>query len=93
MSRLIRPWRGRPARRYRTDMGLGAGSSLEPERRLAELDGWVGCWVAVKHGHVIAAAPTSHELVYKVQSMGSKATGAVAQYVPEPSDDIVIGVG
>jgi hypothetical protein len=36
---------------------------MEPERRLPELDRWVGLWVAVKDGKVIAAAPTSLELV------------------------------
>jgi len=74
-------------------MGLGAGSRVEPERRLPELDNWVGCWVAVKDGKVVAAAAASHELVLRVTEMGERAHGAVAQFVPEPSDDIVIGVG
>lgn len=74
-------------------MGLGAGSRVQPERRLPELDSWVGCWVAVKQGKVVAAAATSHELVLRVKEMGQGARGAVAQFVPQPSDDIVIGVG
>jgi hypothetical protein len=74
-------------------MGLGKGSRVEPERRLPELDNWIGCWVAVKAGHVVAASHTSQELVARVKSMGKDAEGAVAQFVPEPSDDIVIGVG
>lgn len=89
----IRPWRAWWRREYRGAMALGAGSRMDPERRLAELDGWVGCWVAVKDGHVVTAAPTSRELVLRVRSMGQAAEGAVAQFVPEPSDDIVIGVG
>lgn len=93
MFRRPRPWRRWLTRGYRVPMGLGAGSRMEPERRVAELDGWTGHWVAVKDGCVVAAAPTSHELVYRVKSMGANAAGAVAQYVPEPSDDIVIGVG
>lgn len=89
----IRPWRAWRRRGYGASMGLGAGSRVEPERRLPELDNWVGCWVAVKDGHVVTAAPTSHELVLRVKSMGKEAEGAVAQFVPVPSDDIVIGVG
>jgi hypothetical protein len=89
-NRLWRAWRRRA---YRSGMALGAGARMEPERRLAELDRWVGCWVAVKDGHVVAAAPTSRELVLRVNSMGPSARGAVAQFVPVPSDDIVIGVG
>jgi hypothetical protein len=68
---------------------------MEPERRLPELDRWVGLWVAVKGGKVVAAAPTSLELVdalHKLQPVGA-GSGAVAQYVPQPTDDIMIGVG
>ena len=36
---------------------------MEPERRLPELDQYVGLWVAVKDGKVIAVASTSLELV------------------------------
>jgi len=89
----IRPWRAWRRRGYGASMGLGAGSRVEPERRLPELDNWVGCWVAVKDGKVVAAAAASHELVLRVTEMGERAHGAVAQFVPEPSDDIVIGVG
>jgi hypothetical protein len=74
-------------------MALGTGPRVEPERRLPELDQWVGCWVAVKDGKVVTAANSSHELVLRVREMGESAHGAVAQFVPEPSDDIVIGVG
>lgn len=89
----IRPWRAWRRRGYGSGMGLGAGSRVEPERRLSELDDWVGHWVAVKDGHVVAAAETSHELVVRVREKGEAAAGAVAQFVPEPTDDIVIGVG
>jgi hypothetical protein len=86
-------WRGRRARANVVRMGLAAGARVEPERRLPELDNWVGCWVAVKDGKVVAAAASSHELVRKVKELGERARGAVAQFVPVPSDDIVIGVG
>jgi hypothetical protein len=68
---------------------------MEPERRLPELDNWVGLWVAVKDGKVIAAASTSLELVdalHKLRPVGV-GKGAVAQYVPRPTDEIMIGVG
>lgn len=68
---------------------------MEPERRLPELDQFVGLWVAVKDGKVIAAASTSLELVdalAKMRPVGA-GRGAVAQYVPRPTDQIMIGVG
>src|ERR1700685_450287 len=68
---------------------------MEPERRLPELDHWVGLWVAVKDGKVIAAAPTSLELVDALHKLRPVGVGkrAVAQYVPRPTDEIMIGVG
>jgi hypothetical protein len=68
---------------------------MEPKRRLPDLDRFVGLWVAVKDGKVIAAASTSLELVdalAKVRPVGA-ARGAVAQYVPRPTDQVTIGVG
>lgn len=68
---------------------------MEPVRRLPELDNYAGLWVAVKDGKVIAAAATSLELVdalHKLRPVGA-GRGAVAQYVPRPSDQIMIGVG
>lgn len=93
MPGSIRLWWGRRGRGYRDDMALGSGARVQPERRLSELDQWVGCWVAVKDGEVVTAANSSHELVLRVRELGDRARGAVAQFVPEPSDDIVIGVG
>ena len=61
--------------------------------RLKELDRWVGLWVAVKDGQVVAAAGTSVELVPMVKALGPSGEGAVAHFVPEPSDEIMIGVG
>lgn len=66
---------------------------VEPVRRLADLDRWEGMWVAVKDGKVIAAAHNSRDLVPKLVEMGPAGRGAVAQYVPRPSDTIVVGVG
>jgi len=50
-------------------------------------------WVAIKDGEVIAAAHNSRDLVPAVRSKGAKGEGAVAQFVPRRTDDIVIGVG
>lgn len=94
MTRLL--WRVARQRAYRRGMAKGGRRApMEPERRLPELDNWVGLWVAVKDGEVIAAAPTSLELVdalHKLRPLGA-GKGAVAQYVPEPTDDVMIGVG
>jgi len=88
----------RVARQLTYGRGMGRArrtEPVEPERRLPELDKWVGLWVAVKDGEVIAAASTSLELVdaiHKLRPVG-RGKGAVAQYVPPPSDAIMIGVG
>jgi hypothetical protein len=94
---MTRPiWRPVRQRAYRRDMAKSRRREpMEPERRLPELDNWVGLWVAVKDGKVIAAAPTSLELVdalHKLRPVGA-GKGAVAQYVPEPTDYVMIGVG
>jgi hypothetical protein len=90
------PWRVARQFAYRRGMGRARRTEpMEPERRLPELDNWVGLWVAVKDGKVIAAASTSLELVdalHKLRPVGV-GKGAVAQYVPRPTDEIMIGVG
>jgi hypothetical protein len=50
-------------------------------------------WVAVKDGKVIAAAHNSRDLVPMVKELGEAGHGAVAQFVPPRTDEIVIGVG
>jgi hypothetical protein len=92
------PWRVARQFAYRHAMGRARAwrtEPVEPERRLPELDNWIGLWVAVKDGKVIAAAATSLELVdalHKLRPVGV-GTGAVAQYVPRPTGEIMIGVG
>lgn len=66
---------------------------VEPIRRDPELDRWIGMWIAIKDGEVIAAAHNSNELVRMVIEMGPRGAGAVAQFVPQRQDSIVIGVG
>jgi hypothetical protein len=76
--------------------GMGPGRRtrrMEPERALPGLDQWSGLWVAVKDGRVIAAAHNSRDLVPMVRDLGEEGRGAVAQFVPPHTDEIVIGVG
>jgi len=74
-------------------MGRHARRKVEPERRPAGIDHWAGLWVAIKDGKVIAASENSRDLVAMVRSKGPGGEGAVAQYVPKRTDDIMIGVG
>jgi len=87
LGRVFNRWR------YARGMGRHSPRRVEPERRPAGIDRWAGLWVAVKDGKVIAEAQTSRELVPRLRSMGPAGEGAVAQFVPERTDDIVIGVG
>lgn len=83
-------------RRVVNRSGYSRGMSprkVEPIRRDPKLDHWVGMWVAVKDGEVVAAAHNSNELVKMVIEMGPKGAGAVAQFVPDRQDSIIIGVG
>jgi hypothetical protein len=92
MSNLI----GRVCESWLYSRGMGRRSKpkrVEIERRPEDIDRWVGMWVAVKGGEVIAAAHNSRELVPMVRSMGESGRGAVAQFVPQRSDEIMIGVG
>lgn len=66
---------------------------MEPVRRLPVLDAFMGRWVAVKGGEVIASADNARALVYEVHKLGAFGKGAVAQYVPPPSDRLMVGVG
>jgi hypothetical protein len=87
-------WRVALLLAYGCGMGPGQrGRRVEPERALPGLDRWSGLWVAVKDGKVIAAAHNSRDLVPMVRSLGEEGRGAVAQFVPPHTDEIVIGVG
>jgi hypothetical protein len=79
---------------YRCGMGPRRRERrVEPEKALPGLDRWSGMWVAVKDGKVIAAAHNSRELVPMVRKLGEAGRGAVAQFVPPHTDEIVIGLG
>ncbi len=68
-------------------------SEFEPVQRPAELDKYVGKWVAVKAGRVVAAADTAPALVELVQALGSEGEDAIAEYVAPPSTSWMVGVG
>lgn len=67
---------------------------LRPVPQLAELERFVGLWVAIKGGKVIAASESSGSLAFELQRMGSRAEGAVTEYVrPGRDDAYIVGVG
>lgn len=88
-------WTRLRTRTYRRRMGFGrrASGAIQPVMRPRELDDFVGQWVAVKSGRVIAAAASSRALVYEVRKLGSAGEGAVAQFVPPPDSAYMVGVG
>jgi hypothetical protein len=68
-------------------------NELAPVARPAALDGYVGKWVAVKEGRVVASADTGPKLVAKVKALGEEGVDAVAEYVAPASDSWMVGVG
>lgn len=80
---------------YRRFMGVARHHDgfANPVPRLRELDEFIGKWVAVKDGHVVAAAESSKALVYEVHKLGANGKGAVVQFVPPASRSSMVGVG
>lgn len=95
MRSLLSRWKAAVVQLYRHPMGVARrpGAPISPEARPADLDRFEGMWVAVRDGAVIAAAPTSRELVYAVRKLADRGNGAVAQYVPPPESFHMVGVG
>ena len=62
-------------------------------KRPPELDQYVGRWVAIKDGQVVASAASSVELVDEVRALGEDGEDAVAEFVSPPSDSWMVGVG
>ena len=84
-------WRGMRPHGYRSAMAHAP--KAEPVRQPEALNGWEGLWVALLDDKVIEAAHNPRELAAKLHARGPASAKAVARYVPEPSDVIVIGVG
>ncbi len=61
-------------------------------RRNPALDDYLGQWVAVADGEVVAAAPTSGALVPPVKALADEVQRrAVVQYAHAPGDPLFIG--
>ncbi len=71
----------------------GMSASWAPVPQPKELDQFVGKWVAVKDGHVVTCANNARDLVPALHDLGERGRGAVAQFVPYPSESVMIGVG
>lgn len=81
-------------RRYADRVPLGRRApAAVPVPYLEEKDRFVGMWVAVKDGHVVAVAETSRGLVYELRKMGPKGAGAVAEFVRPASESYIVGAG
>jgi hypothetical protein len=72
---------------------MARARKAQPAKQPDSLKGWEGYWVALLDGEVIEAAHSPRELAAKLHARGPAVAKAVARYVPEPSDVIVIGVG
>jgi hypothetical protein len=67
---------------------------VTPVPHLADLDRFVGHWVAIKDGKVIAASGSSRDLAYQLRKLGSRAEGAVTEYVrPGRDNAYFVGAG
>lgn len=87
-------WRRRGRYRRAVPISRQPGRRLEPIPRPRELDSYVGMWVAVKSGQVIAADGTSRGLAFVLHKMTDAARrGAVIEYVRPSTDGYVVGAG
>jgi hypothetical protein len=66
---------------------------LEAAPRPPELEKYVGQWVAIKGGRVVASAQTAVGLVDEVKALGDEGIDAVVEYVSPPSSSWMVGVG
>jgi hypothetical protein len=66
---------------------------MKPLPYLRELDRYIGKWVAVKDGHVVAFADSSTEVAHRLRELGDAASGAILQYVQPEVNAYVVGVG
>ncbi len=67
---------------------------VAPAPRPAALDDFVGKWIAVSDGQVVAAAETSRQLALQVHSMDRQLREkVVVEFVRPASDSYIVGVG
>ena len=76
-------------------MGIVRGTPrFAPVPRAQGLDAFIGMWVAVVDGEVVAAEKTSRELAYRLHQMDHrKRERAAMEYVRPASDAYIVGVG
>jgi hypothetical protein len=81
--------------------GYGHGMAQPTPTRLVaaqprpkELDDFVGKWVAVIDGEVVAAADSSHQLALQLHDMDHRRRArVVVEYVRPATDTYIVGVG
>lgn len=93
--RPFRRWFPHVGQGYRGAMGIARrGTPVAPVPRAANLEAFIGMWVAVVDGEVVAAEKTSRELAYRLHQMDHrKRARVVMEYVRPASDAYIIGVG
>jgi hypothetical protein len=63
---------------------------IEPKNK--DLDRYVGQWVAIHEGGIVAFAPTASNLAVRLRELGLAGV-ARAEYVPEPVAGYKVGLG
>lgn len=94
-SLAVRRWWDRLRSGYGRAMGQpGPTRRVAAQPRPKELDGFVGKWVAVIDGEVVAAADSSHQLALQLHDMDYRhRAGVVVEYVRPATDSYIVGVG
>lgn len=87
-------WWTRRRRGYLDPVGASHEQRIPPVPRPAEFDDFVGRWVAVVDGRVIAAEDTSHRLALRLHDMDHRRRRkVVVEYVRPTADSYIVGVG
>lgn len=91
----LRKWLQRSGHGYPPVMGIARREDrVVPVPRAAALDRYVGMWVAVIDGEVVAAEETSRALAYRLHQMDHVKRGrAVMEYVRPASAAYIVGAG
>lgn len=70
-----------------------AGTKVQPVKHDSQLDAYLGEWVAVKSGRVIAHSKDSREVVRELRKLPDKGRGAVLQRVASSAEPLAVGLG